>query len=213
MRDFHYAIFDMDGTLIDSMKYWKNLGRDFLIANGCEVPEDMTSTLQALSTREGADYFSRELGVAKSGSEILDELHKTMEENYRVRVECKKNAREYVEALYKKGVKMCIATATPYGMAMIPLKKLGLAPFFSFILDTEAAGISKASPEVYNLAIERLGGTKEDTVIFEDAVYALQTAHDAGYYTVALHDENAGMPEEEIRKICDEYWREFPEKA
>ena len=210
MHDFHYAIFDMDGTLIDSMKYWKNLGRDFLIANGCTVPEDMSATLQALSTREGADYFSRELGVNKSGTEILDELHKTMIRNYREKVECKKNAKEYVESLHGRGVKMCIATATPFHMATIPLRKLGLLPYFSFILDTEEAGISKASPEVYDLAAKRLGAKKEDVVIFEDAAYALQTAHAAGYYTVALEDAEAGMPEEEIRQICDEYWTEFP---
>ena len=212
-RDFAYAIFDMDGTLLDSMKYWRNLGRDYLLANGITPPSDLNKRMEAKTLEQAAEYFTSDLGLKKTIPQVLQELDEQMARHYREDVVCKPNAAEYLESLKKRGVKMCVASATPGRLAMPALTRLGLADCFLFFLDTLEAGLSKKNPYIYDLSAARLGGTRENTAVFEDAAYALETAFRAGYYTIGIQDAYAQLPPEQMKLICDEYWTGYPERS
>ena len=213
IEQMKYAIFDMDGTLLDSMKYWRNLGRNYLIANGITPPDDLEKHLEAQTLEQAAAYFIEELGLKKTVPVILQELDEQMAKNYREDVSCKKGAREYLESLKKKGVRMCVASATPARLAMPALTRLGLDGYFEFFLDTLEAGLSKRNPEIYDLSAARLGGNRENTVVFEDAAYAMRCAFQAGYYTVGIRDEYAKILPEELPGLCQEYWESYPEEG
>lgn len=202
------AIFDMDGTLLDSMPYWKNLGRDYLIARGIPVPEDLQKTLGALTLEEGAVYFREHLGVTESVEEIVNAINGMIADNYRFRIPAKPGVKEFLASLKEQGIRMGIATATYDYVAMPALERLGLLPYFEFVLDCRELG-GKTSPAVYDAAAARLGGGRESAMVFEDAAYAIRTAHEAGYFVAAVQDATMVQSEDWIRSVADCYIEDY----
>ena len=212
MHKFTCAIFDMDGTILNSMYYWRNLGRNYLISKGFEIPDDLYQRLEKLSTVQGSEYFHNELGITDPPADILQALREKMLSHYLTDIEPKPGVAAYLKSLKESGVRLCVATATPLWMTRPALEKHDLLKYFDFLVDTESVGMSKSSPRIYDYCVERLQADKKDVAVFEDAVYAIRTAFEAGYYTIAIADSYAQLPEEEIRKISHEYWETFPIK-
>lgn len=208
-----YAIFDMDGTLVDSMPYWKNLGRDYLISKGIAVPADLRSRLLKMTMLETGAYFGS-LGVRGGPEQIVGEINELMHQNYRTVVGPRDGVGEYLEALRERGVKMCVATMTNAGLASTCLERLGLMRYFDFIASCEDTGIGKARPHIYQLAAGRMGARQpEEVAVLEDAPYAARTARDAGFYAVGVYDPFSEQKQEELRGIVAEYIADYREAA
>lgn len=209
MKKCKYAIFDMDGTLIDSMPAWEKLGEDYLNQKGIKVPENLNEIINAMSMTESANYFRREFGIKASVKKIISDINKLIEDKYRYEIPLKPYVKEYLSSLKSHGVTMCIATATPLELAEAALKRLNVLQYFSYIVCCDEAGAGKTKPDVYYLAIEKMGAKVEDTIVYEDADYAMKTAKKAGFYTIGVYDEAAGRSKEEMKLFCDRYIESF----
>lgn len=206
---YPYAIFDMDGTLLDSMPYWRNLGNDYLRKKGITPPKDLGRILASLTMEEGAEYFKREFGIQGTVSEIVSDIYQLLRREYEEEIQAKPGILAFLRHLKQTGVRMCVATATDSYMGEPALKRLGLYDYFEFILDSTQCGSGKTTPVIYDMAAAGMGGTRENTLVFEDAYHALCTAHKAGYYVVGVRDASQKEREEEIRLLCNCFIEDF----
>ena len=210
-----FAIFDMDGTLVDSMMYWHNLGQEYLESKG--VTGDLNEVLERskpMTMVESGALFIQEFGLARTPESVAAEINAVMEGHYRCDVQLKAGAKEYLEQLRRAGIKLCVASATAEDLVQVCLTRLGVADYFEFLLSCETVGTGKNRPDVYFAAAERLGAAVENTVVYEDAWYAVRTAKNAGFRVVAIYDNNSRARWDEIRAMADtpiESWTELLE--
>ena len=203
--DKKFAIFDMDGTLVDSMSFWKTLGVEYLKSRGVSrVPEDILERIKPMTMTESADLFIREFSLPGTPEEVAAQMNAMMDCHYRGDIPAKEGAAVYLKELKRRGVRMCVASATAVELQEACLKRLGLFVYFDFLLSCEEAGGGKNRPDVYLAAARRLGAAPEETAVYEDALYAAQTAKAAGFYVAGVFDRSAESVWDELRSLADE---------
>lgn len=208
-----FAIFDMDGTLVDSMKYWHNLGHEFLESKGVQGNlNEVLERTKAMTMIETGALFIREFGLSGTPESVAAEINAVMEDHYKHDVELKPGVKAYLEQLRRSGVRMCVASATAEDLVRVCLTRLGVVDYFEFLLSCETVGTGKNRPDVYFAAAERLGATVENTLVCEDAWYAVRTAKQAGFHVVAIYDDNSKARWDEIRNLADEAITEWTQK-
>jgi len=206
---FKGAIFDLDGTLLDSMPFWDNLALEYLKLKGINPPENINKILKAMTLDESVEYFKKEYLIPGSEEEIIEEMIRMIEDQYRSEVPLKADVLPFLERLYKNNVRMCIATATERELAKAALERLGAAKYFDFILTCSEAGMGKNTPEFFLRVLELLNTPKHETIVFEDALHAIKSAKAAGLYVAAVYDKSSYEDEEEIKAIADIYLNSF----
>ena len=192
----------MDGTLIDSMIFWKNLATEYLSSNGVNrIPEELPERIKPMTMSESAALFRQEFGLS---GDPEAEMNAMMDAHYRNDIPLKPGVREYLQMLHNKGIRMCVASATAEHLMEACLKRLGIRDYFEFLLSCETVGAAKRSPLIYQESARRLHAAPAEIVVYEDALYAIQTAKDAGYYVVGVYDDSAAKNWQTIEKIADE---------
>lgn len=203
--DKQYAIFDMDGTLVDSMVYWKNLACEFLESKGVtHVPKDVIEKIRPMTMTESAAVFIREFALGGTPGSVSAEMNTLMDKHYCNDVLLKTGAKEYLEALCENGVRLCVASATAEHLMKICLERLGVLKYFDFLLSCETVGAGKDKPDVYIAAAKRLGAGVEEIAVYEDALYAVETAKKAGFYVIGVYDESGASLWDEITQLANE---------
>ncbi len=205
-----YVIFDMDGTLIDSMPYWKRLSSDYLESKGFgTITPELFKRIIPLTMREAASLFIQELGVPGTPESAAQEMYEMIEIRYKNDILLKSGVKEYLTKLRKDGVRMCVASATPEPLVRLCLERLGVLDCFEFLLSCVTVGAGKKQPDIYLEAARRFGSVPEETAVFEDAFYAAQTAANAGFYVVGIYDESSYESWEALKKIANEIIQDF----
>lgn len=208
--DKKFAIFDMDGTLIDSMVFWKNLASEYLSSRGVkQIPEDILERIKPMTMSESAALFQREFGLA---GDPEAEMNAMMDAHYRNDIPLKSGVGEYLQMLRSRGVRMCVASATVDYLMEACLKRLGVRDYFEFLLSCETVGAGKRSPLVYQESAQKLNAAPAEIAVYEDALYAIQTAKDAGFYVVGVYDDSAAKNWQTIEETADEVvlnWEEM----
>ena len=184
------AIFDFDGTLVDSMFIWDTFGEDYLRTLGKEPRENLTETFKTFTLEQAAKYYREHYGVTLSVGEIVDGVNEMVSEIYRTKVALKNGVPEFLHDLQSKGVKMCVATVTDRPIVEDVLVSLGIRDFFVEILTCAEVGYNKETPHIYRAALGVLGTKKDETVVFEDALHALITAKKDGFKVAAVYDRH-----------------------
>ena len=203
--DKHYAIFDMDGTLVDSMGYWHGMEREFLLSKGItDRLDEILEATKPMTLTESCAYFSAFCGIDCSPEEFISEVEAIMARHYRDDVKIKPGVRAYLEELKTRGVPMCVASATNKPLVELCLKNLGLDCYFSFILSCVEVGAGKNRPDVFLEAARRLGAEPTDCAVFEDAIYAVRSAREAGFHVVAVKDAHNSSCWEELQSLAHE---------
>ena len=182
---FPYIIWDMDGTILDSMRYWLSLGEDYLIRRGITPPEDLRETIESMTLEESAAYFQKEFGIALSVQEIISGFLTMIADEYRHTIPAKSFASEIIKQAAAGGSQMCVLTTSDHDLAAEALQRVGLLRYFETILTAEALGMDKRSGAIYETVMERLGYVPAKTLICEDALYAVRAAAEAGSRTGA----------------------------
>jgi len=201
---FDGAIFDLDGTLLDSMYVWQRIDEVFFEKRGMAVPEDYGRALAGKSYRESAEYTIERFGFTESWEEIVREWTDMAIEEYACRVKLKPCAREYLLALKENGVKLAVATALPEYLYRPCLEHLGVIDWFDALCSTdETGGRGKANGEVYLLAADRLGVAAEKCAVFEDVYEGICGAKYVGMSAFCVKDAASGRSHGEIGKIAD----------
>ncbi len=198
------AIFDLDGTLVDSMFIWDSFGEDYLRTLGKEPKENLTETFKTFTLEQAAEYYREHYGVTLSVGDIVDGVNEMVSEIYRTKVTLKDGVREFLEALKSQGVKMCVATVTDRPIVEDVLVSLGIRDFFVEILTCAEVGYNKETPHIYRAALGVLGTKKDETVVFEDALHALKTAKNDGFPVAAVYDKHEAK-QIEMRAEADYY--------
>ena len=200
--DKKFAIFDMDGTLIDSMGFWKNLATEYLTARGVtEIPAKILERIKPMTMSESAALFQQEFGLT---GDVEAEMNAMMDEHYRKDIPLKPGVREYLENLHCQGVRMCVASATAEHLMESCLTRLDVRQYFEFLLSCETVGAGKRSPLVYQESARRLGTVPGEIAVYEDALYAVQTAKAAGFHVVGVYDDSAADSWQAIEQESDE---------
>ena len=202
------AIIALDGTLLDSMFIWDTIGEDYLRSLGKEPHEDLKETFMTLTLEEAAEYYREHYGVALSVKEIVDGVNAMVEGIYRTKVTLKPGVAEYLSWLKENGVRMCIATVTDRYLVEETLERLGVRHYFSEIFTCAEVGFGKDKPIIYQKAQEHLGTAQDDTFVFEDVLFALNTAKADGYPTVGVYDKHE-ISQDKIKILANYYVRDF----
>lgn len=188
-----FAIFDLDGTLIDSMDVWEGVDHAMLTARG--VVYDPVATIEAtraLSITEAFAYWRKHFGITESDEQLLAEVDAYVRAAYATTVELKPHVFEYLDALKAQGVRMCVATSTTLPLVEVVMRRLGLWDRFEFVLSAHDVGRGKEFPDVYLEAARRLGARPDQCTVYEDTLAAVKTAAAAGFHTVGVAD-NCGQ--------------------
>lgn len=200
----------MDGTLVDSMHYWRGLAREYLARLGITPSPDLLEQIKPMTMIQSAELFIRTFGLPGTPRTLAGEMNAMIEEHYRGDIPLKEGADLYLDRLCRDGVRMCVASATARPLMEACLGRLGVLDYFDFLLSCEEVGWGKDRPDVYHEAARRLGGSPGEIAVYEDALGAAKTAMAAGYYVVAVYDGGT-QPWEELKKLADETienWKE-----
>ena len=198
-------IFDMDGTLTDSMTVVWEGAPDALLARYGRTPKsDLHKTLLTMGMADGAAYLIREYDLPLKMEDYNDVMWDVITKLYET-VELKPGVRELLARLKAEGARMCICSNTWADQCRTVLTRLGIAQYFSFIVEAQGA-LHKSRPEVFFECMSRLGGADPARcAVCEDAVYAASTAHGAGFYVVGIADPASAADEPEMRRVCSQF--------
>ena len=212
MGRYHAILFDMDGTLLDSMPTWRELGPSFLKERGIPVTPEQLHTLRTMTDHEVIPYLQETCGLQMTTEQIMDEIIRRMEDFYTHRVRPKPGLEKFLSILKMEGVWMYVATATHRRLTEKALKTAGIDHYFRGIVTSAEAGTHKRdSADIYEMAMRRLQSNKRDTVVFEDALHAIRTAKAAGFRVAGVYEATAEQDQPEIQRLCDYYIRSYEE--
>lgn len=198
------AIFDVDGTLLDSMFIWDTIGETYLRSIGYQPKENLNETFKNMSLHQAACYYQTEYGVTLSIDQIMDGVNAMLERYYRFEVPLKPGVAELLERLQQSGVKLCIATATDRHLVEAALDRCGVLSCFGEIFTCNEVGHGKDEPDIFEAALRFLGTKREETLVFDDALYAVRTAKEAGFLVAAVYDSHE-RSQAEVRARSDLY--------
>ena len=198
------AIFDFDGTLVDSMFIWDTFGEDYLRTLGKDPKENLTETFKTFTLEQAAEYYREHYGVTLSVEEIVDGVNRMIEGLYKSTVPLKKGVAEFLAGLSKAGVRMCVATVTDKYLVEAALTRLQVRQHFSEIFTTAEVGCGKNDPKIYRTALAYLGTEKHETLVFEDVLHALMTAKNDGFPVAAVYDKHE-LRQTEMKENGDYY--------
>jgi HAD superfamily hydrolase (TIGR01509 family) len=204
------AIFDLDGTLINSMIIWGDMWKQFLIDAQIEVPDRFVQIITPLGA-DGTATYLQNLGLNKPKEEILKELGLRMYDAYANRILAKPFVAEYLQSLKEKGIPMGVLTATPQVLARPCLERLGLYHYFDFSLSCDDLNLSKSKPEIYGIVCEKLGVAPANEAFFDDNITALRAVKEAGLIAVGVYDSTSESDRETITQFVDRYIESFEE--
>ena len=185
------AIFDLDGTLLDSMHIWRDFASAYLLSRGITPPEDLEDRIGPLTLREAAEYLRNAFSLPEPLEEVLAGMDAATRALYET-VLPKPGVPALLAGMKAAGIPMAVATLTDRPTVLRVLDRLGLLPYFSSILTCAEVGAGKDEPRIFLEACAALGTRREETAVFEDALYAVRTAASAGFPVVAVYDASGG---------------------
>lgn len=206
------AIFDFDGTLFDSMFVWDTAGETYLRSMGKEPEEKLQEALRTMCMRQSAEYIGERYGISLPVDEIMAGIGRTVEDLYVHTVEPKSGVIAWLEELHAREIRMCVATAAERHHVEAALQRCGMEHFFSEIVTCSAVGSGKDQPLIFREALKHLGTDRSETVVVEDAFYALRTAKMDGFLTAAVYDSHESR-QGELRAMADVYLRDYHDLA
>lgn len=201
-------IFDLDGTLLDSMYIWNTIGEKYLEDLGYEPEANLNQKFKNMSIYQAACYYIDHYDIQKTPEQIIEEVNEKIEDYYK-NIPCeKKGVKELLETLRSKKIKMCIASATDRYLIEYALSRLEMSEYFSEIFTCNGVGYGKDKPNIYLVAMAHLGLEKDEVAIFEDAAYALRTAKALGVKTVGIYDEYE-EDQAVVQSLSDYYLKDY----
>ena len=207
------AIFDCDGTLVDSMRMWSHVMIELARTHGCtRIDQAFFNRIESVTLGEGCQIMHDELGIETPVSYLYEEVCAIVRHHYSTDIPIMPGAREFLEELAAADIPMVIATSTPLREVRVALETHGLSSFFEDIVTTEqVGGRDKEFPDVYLEAVRRLGTPISETWVFEDAPFGVRTSKLAGFNVVGLMNDHDGRDERDVKPWCDIYVHGFAE--
>lgn len=203
------VIFDADGTLIDSMQAWADVGVRYLAQRGIVADADLPAIMFHRSLEEGASHIKARYGLPESVAELRAEMLALIASFFENEVALKPGARETIDTLRRRGIPLTVATSGKQEFLVAALRRLGVLDAFCGIFTCTDHNTTKHESAIYDLAAAHMGTAPQETAVFEDVLYCVQTAKAAGYYVVAVEDAASVSQREAIRHAADLYTADY----
>lgn len=203
------VLFDLDGTLVDSMWMWKDIDMEYLGKYGITLPPELQEYIEGMSFSEVSAYFKETFGLKESLEEIKSEWVSMAKYKYTHEVPLKPGALRFLKHLKEQGIPMGIATSNSRDLLDAVLESLEIAPYFDCCMTSCEAGAGKPAPDIYLKVAELLKTEPKDCLIFEDTPAGILAGNRAGIPVCAMADENSAGRKDQILQIADYYAETF----
>jgi len=205
------AIFDLDGTILDSMHVWRDIDIRFLAKRGFEVSRDYIEQVSSMGFEESARFTIQRFGLKERAEDIQKEWFDMAIDAYTNDVLLKPHAKEYLEYLGEEGIKIAAATSSDSALVLPALKNNKIFHLFDEIVTVREVERGKGFPDIYIHAAKKLKVPISDCVVFEDIIKGIIGAHDGGFYAIAMEDTNSCSEKERMQAEADAYIVDFAE--
>lgn len=201
--DIKAIIFDMDGTLIDSLDVWAESDRIFLEELGLPYNTSVSQAMKKMHYNSACDYIKETYSLEMPSEEIGRRIMEIVKDSYMHTIPLKPNVYEYLTAQQKKGIKMCVATSNDKELAVGALKNLGIYDMMEFVVTSDEVGIGKETPAIFIKAAEMLGFEPSETLVLDDSVHAVESAKSGGFIVGGVYGGKFADEFELIKKKAD----------
>lgn len=204
-------IFDIDGTILDSMSIWMIAGRKYLESMGCEVVHDVEKIMFSQTMSETAQFMIENYLPNNTEKEIISGIDNVVAKFYKESVELKNGVLNFLKKVYELNIPMVVATSTDRIHIEAGLNRAGIGKYFKKIFTTTECESSKREFKIFNMAMEELGTTPEETWLCEDALYSINTGKKLGINAIGIYDDSSKDEQEEIKELVDIYLNSWDE--
>lgn len=206
------AVFDADGTLLDSMHIWDELGERFLTLEGINPEPGLSNILYSMSLKESSAYIKQKYRLQQSESQITANILELIRSFYLHEVTLKSGVLSFLEFLRSHRIPMIVVTSNKRDILFGCFKRLGINGFFTDIVTCDDLNLSKREPTIYSEAANRLGFLPSECVVFEDVLYGISAAKSAGFLTVAVADFSNVSSQSELCAEANCFIKDFSDK-
>lgn len=210
-RRIDAVIFDLDGTLVDSMWMWSDIDVEYLGAFGYDVPEDLAQAIEGMSFTETAVYFKERFALPRTLEEIKEDWNRMAYEKYAHEVPLKPGLMDFLDALRERGIACGIATSNSMELVTAALNQHGIRDRFGFVCTGCMVQKGKPAPDVYLRTAAELGAAPENCLVFEDVPMGILAGKNAGMTVCAVEDAFSACQREEKRRLADYYIEDYRE--
>lgn len=204
-------IFDLDGTLLDSMWVWAEVDRRFLARRGIALPPDYMEAVNAMEFSQAAAYTIDRFALKDSPETLIREWTELSQQAYAQEIRLKPGAKAYLTQLRQNGIRLGVATSSAEELFVPALKNNGIYDWFTAFATTKEAGRGKEFPDVYCLAARRLGLRPSECAVFEDTLTGLKGAAEGGFLTVGVYEECSTVEQDAVIRASNLYIKDFLE--
>lgn len=205
INQFEAVLFDLDGTLIDSMWLWHAIDIEYLKRFDLTPPKDLSTAIEGMSYHETAVYFKERFNISDSLEKIKADWDEMSHDMYCTKVSLKPGVKQFLEYLKNKGIKMAIGTSNSYSLAVDVLKAHNIYEYFEAIVTSGMVGQGKPNPDVYLEAARQINVVPDKCIVFEDVVQGIMAGKNAGMTVVGVYDEASKDTTDEKLRIADYY--------
>lgn len=211
IKNIKACIFDLDGTLVDSMWMWPDIDREYLNRFGIEYDDNLKNEIDGISFHETAVYFKNKFGISDSVEKICKDWEDMAYDKYKYEVKEKPGCKKFLEHLTSKGIKMGIATSNNRSMVDVVLESLDMKDFFEVITTSDEVKRGKPAPDVYLTTANLLNVEPKNCLVFEDVVAGIMAGKSAGMKVCAIEDDFTKEVRQKKKELSDYYIVDYSE--
>lgn len=211
LGEFDAVIFDMDGTILDSLDIWVQSDIQFITEQGFQYDSSVSAELKKLHFYSACEFLKERYSLEMSAEAIGERIMQLVEHGYLHEAKLKEGAAEFIDKLIENGVKICVATSNEKSLAEGSLRNTGILDKMQFVLTSDEVGEGKETPKIFLEAAKMLGADIARTVVFEDSSHALHSAKVGGFKTVGVFEKRFPDEFDELKKEADMTIRSFNE--
>ena len=211
IKNIKACIFDLDGTLVDSMWMWPEIDKEYLGRFGIEYDDNLKNEIDGISFHETAVYFKNKFGISDSIEKICKDWEDMAYDKYKNEVKEKRGCQKFLEQLKSKGIKMGIATSNKRSMVDVVLESLGMKNFFEVITTSDEVKKGKPAPDVYLTTAKLLNVEPKHCLVFEDVVAGIIAGKSAGMKVCAVEDNFTREVRQRKKELSDYYIDDYSE--
>lgn len=210
-RKIKAAIFDLDGTIFDSMWVWTDIDKRFLGDRGFEVPKDYLQAIAPIGARKAAEYTIERFELNEKVEDVMNEWFDMAMEAYKNEVLCKPYVKEYLQKLKSNGIRLGVATSSDRKLVLPALERNGIIDFFETIVTVDQVDRGKGFPDIYERAAKNMGCANVECMVFEDILAGIKGAKAGGFVAIGVYEKHSLYEHPEIKRLADRFIMDFGE--